>query len=196
MLMMDSNYLQQILTNWATGLDFNSQIVNVFEKVRDIPYGYTSSRGPNDVYRQNKGTCSGKHALLKALYQKIGIGTKDFIALHRFKDLKVNYPPEITAILDRSDIIDPHNFIKIFVDNKWITVDATWDKPLKKIGFVVNENWDGKTEMQLCVLPIRIYETKNPVQDKKGELSKLTKEVQEERILFLRKLSDWLTSVR
>jgi hypothetical protein len=41
--------------------------VQAFTTVRDIAYGNIGSRDPYDVLRAKKGTCSGKHALLKLL---------------------------------------------------------------------------------------------------------------------------------
>lgn len=46
---------------------------------------------------------------------------------------------------------DFHNYTRISVDGRWINVDATFDKPLSRYGFVVNENWNGKTDIMLCV---------------------------------------------
>jgi hypothetical protein len=34
-------------------------------------------------------------------------------------------------------------------------VDATWDSPLKKAGFPVNDHWDGYSEMKRAVKPLK-----------------------------------------
>ena len=193
---MDSKLKQSIINEWAGGLPIEKQIIVLFEKVRDIPYGEIGSRDPEEVYRNNKGTCSGKHELLKELYQELGIKTKDFIAMHRFKDLKVNFPDSLKEILERSDIIDPHNFFKILVDGKWLTIDITWDKPLARVGFSVNENWDGKSDMEICVVPLNIIETDNPIEFKKQEIAKLSEKAQEDRKLFLKELTKWANTIR
>lgn len=172
------------------------QIIVLFEKVRDIPYGDIGSRSPEDVYLQNKGTCSGKHELLKELYQELGIQIQDFIAMHRFKDLPVAYPENIKEILERSDIVDPHNFFKMNLEGKWIAVDVTWDTPLKRFGFPVNEEWNGKTDMKICVAPIEIIETDNPMEIKKQKIAQLPEEVQKDRKLFLQELTKWIETVR
>ena len=36
----------------------------------------------------------------------------------------------------------------------WILVDATWDRPLVKAGFPVNDHWDGYSEMRWAVKPL------------------------------------------
>ena len=194
---MDSALKKQIIQNWTDGLPHEQKIIRLFEKVRDIPYADIGSRNASDVFKQNKGTCSGKHELLKELYQEIGVQVKNFLIMHRFKYMSVNYSAEIKKILDRSDILDPHNFIKILVNNKWIIVDATWDKALKKLGFIVNENWDGHSDMKITVVPTgNIYETTNPILLKKELISKLSAQVQKDRKLFLKELTKWLDKLR
>jgi len=193
---MKSQILAQIVNEWTPGLTKEKQIVALFEKVRDIPYGTIGSRDPLEVYNCNTGTCSGKHELLKSLYHEIGMETKDYVAMHRFADMDIEYPNNIKAILKRSNIIDPHNFFKINTNGKWLTVDITWDKPLKKYGFPVNENWDGKSDMNICVIPISISQQDDPIAFKKREIAKLSEEVQKDRLIFLDELTKWVGTLR
>lgn len=120
--------------------------------------------------------------------------------MHRYCELGVEFPVEIISLLNeiykRYDLITPHNFLKIFVNGQWVTVDATWDSPLKKFGFTINENWDGISDMKLCVESREIFETKDPDKMKKEILGKIPDEIQNLRKLFLKKLTDWLNSVR
>lgn len=189
---MDSLLRREIIEKWAKDTPKEKLLIRLFEKVRDIPYGIIDSRSPEDVYKANRGTCSGKNNLLKELYNEIGIATKDFIVTHRFKDLAVMYPKEIKELLDRSDIIDPHNFFKAYINGKWIIVDATWDLALKHLGFVVNQNWNGDSDMEICVVPLEIIETNDQLATKKQLISKLPESARNDRELFLLKLSDWL----
>jgi hypothetical protein len=193
---MNSDVRKQILDTWVQGLPLKQQVIVLFEKVRDIPYGSIGSRDPIDVYESNEGTCSGKHELLKELYQELGIEVKDFVAMHKFKDMQITYPAEIQKILDRSEIIDPHNYFKINFDGKWLLVDVTWDKPLKKAGFIVNENWSAGSDMKICVVPLSIHETDDPISFKKNEIAKLTEHVQADRKLFLDELTRWTKIIR
>jgi len=168
----------------------------LFERVRDIPYGSINSRDPNDVLEKNMGTCSGKHELLKQLLHETGVETKDFIASHNFRNLDVDYPKEIEELLQGDGIVDYHNFIKIKVDDEWLTVDATWDKPLAKKGFVVNENWDAKTNMKLCVSAKEVFEVEDPLEFKKQKLGELDEQTRKKRKKFLKKLSAWVSEYR
>jgi len=193
---MNQDLRREIINSWAGGKPVSQQIIILAEKVRDIPYGVIGSRAAEDVFQKNMGTCSGKHNLLKELYQELGIKTQDSVAMHRFKNMSVEFPSDIKEILNRSDIVDPHNFFKMEVDGNWIIVDVTWDKPLKKLGFTVTENWDGKTDMPIAVVADEIIETNDPLAIKEEKIGKLPAEVQADRELFLKKLSDWLKTQR
>ena len=45
-----------------------------------------------------------------------------------------------------------------------LDIDVTWDKALAGLGFEVNENWDGESNMNICVVPEEILEMENSLQ--------------------------------
>lgn len=193
---MNSEY-QTIIDHWAKNKSFDVTVVTLFKKVRDIPYGDIGSRDPLEVYRQQKGTCSGKHALLKKLYITLGIPVKDGIIMHSFNKLPILFPENIQHVFSEHEIIDPHNFIQIKRNNTWLTLDVTWDIGLKKIGFPVNENWSGFENLELSVVKKgNVYETENVMELKQQLISKLPKDTQIARKLFLKLLTNWLTISR
>ena len=191
---MDHMLSEKIIAEYAGDLPLEKKIIVLAEKVRDIPYGVIGSRTAEDVYLKNMGTCSGKHALLRELYLALDLKTQEFVAMHRFANLPVKFPEHIAEILKRSDIVDPHNFFKLFISDRWVTVDITWDKPLAKIGFPVTENWDGISDMPLCVVAGEIIETNNPGEIKEERLALLSDSIQKDRKLFLQLLSDFLSN--
>jgi len=172
-------------------------LIRIFERVRDIPYGVINSRNPEDVYRKNKGTCSGKHLLLKELYLALGMQVKDVICFHLYEELprNIDYPLELRKILEENEgVPDFHNFIQIYINNNWITLDATFDKSLEGY-FVVNE-WDGKSDTKLSVNPLRFWELEKPLEFKVRMLNQLPLEIQKGRELFLKKFSEWIELLR
>jgi len=184
---------QQIIEHWAKDQSFNDTIITLFEKVRDIPYGDIGSRDPLEVYKQQKGTCSGKHELLKGLYTTLGLQVKDFIIIHEFNNLPVSFPENIQNILNETTITDPHNFIKIKRNNEWFTIDVTWDIGLKKVAFPVNEDWNGFQNLDISVAKGgEIFETANPMELKRDLITKLPEIIQVNRKEFLKKLTKWL----
>lgn len=193
---MQESY-QHIIEKWTNNQSFDERIITLFEKVRDIPYGTIGSRNPLEVFNKNMGTCSGKHALLKGLYLELGIEVKDFIVMHTFNNLAIEYPRNLKELLAQSTVLDPHNFLKIKRNNEWITVDVTWDQPLKKLGFPINENWDGSSNLSILVAAKNeIFQTDDIVNFKRTLLEDLTTSAQKEREIFLKLFSDWLSTQR
>jgi len=159
------------------------------------------------VYEKNKGTCSGKNFLLKDLYKGIGLQTRDMICLQRWKDLVwfpddtyrlVDLPDKLKHMLEQEEIVDFHNYVKILVDDKWITVDATIDLPLKKVGFYTTEHWDGKSDMPLCFVGShKVWDCGDNGAEKKAELTgKLPNGIQKARHQFLVALTGWIDNLR
>ena len=145
--------------------------------------------------------------MLKELYEGIDVKTKDMVCLQRWKDLTwfpddtydvVNLPDELYEILETNEIVDFHNYLAVYVDEKWVTVDVTIDLPLTKLGFYTTENWDGKSDMPLCFVGThKVWDCGDKGLEKKKELTKgLAFEVEEERIRFLRGLTKWLDGLR
>ncbi len=141
------------------------------------------------------------------MYDEIGLQTKDMLTLHRFNDLVwfpidsyplVQIPTEVKEILNKGPIYDFHNFIKILINGKWINVDATFDKPLKKYGFIINENWNGKTDMIMCIVgTTKIWDCGHQGLEMKSKMTALLPEnIQRNRLLFLKKLTEWISELR
>ncbi len=165
------------------------KIISVFEMVRDIPYGFIGSRDPLLVLKKRKGTCSGKHLLLGYLYQSMGVGVKYMMCLTKFNFIKNIMPYELKSILGKNEIYDYHNYLRIFV-GEWLDVDITFDLPLKKYGFVINDNWDCTSK------PIEIYCVSNLVGEKEKALSAFSKDERESRDCFIKQMSIWAESIR
>jgi len=198
----------QILKDWDLyEIPLDQQIIKIFEKVRDIRFGRMGSRDPMDVYKENKGTCSGKNFLLRELYKAIGLETKDMICMQRWKDLIwfptgrykiVQFPDHLVKMLKEKEIIDFHNYVKILLNRKWIQVDVTIDKPLTKVGFFTTEVWDGKSDMPLCFCGTdKIWDCGNDGASKKKELThQLPERIQVARNQFLEKMTKWIDNLR
>ena len=189
------------------GLSAIDRRMAIFNRVRDIPYAVIPElrnpyAGPLNILRMNKGSCSPKHFLLGELYENMGIRTRYFSYLVYWKDLidmGIELPFELLTMAKNYKILDYHLCIKIQIDRKWILVDATWDLPLKKVGFPVNENWDGLSNTTLAVDSIE--ETMN--EDYEGRYrcilekeKEYTNEYIERRDEFYRALNKWLMIVR
>lgn len=205
---MEEALQDDILRAW--GIDespLDQQVIEIFERVRDIPFGRMGSREPRDVYERNKGTCSGKNFLLKGLYEGIGLETKDLICLQRWKDLTwfpddtygvVDLPDELMEMLEQYEIVDFHNYAAVRREGRWIKVDATIDSPLTKVGFHTTEHWDGKSDMPLCFVGTdKIWDCGDQGAEKKAELTAmLPQRIQDARNRFLESMTSWIDTLR
>ncbi len=199
---------KNILQKWEINdLPRQEQVIKIYKKVRDIRFGSIGSRDPMDVYKANKGTCSGKNFLLRELYKAIGIKTKDMICLQRWKDLTwfpddeydtVDFPEELREMLEKNEIVDFHNYVKIYVDNKWIQVDVTIDLDLTELGFHATKEWDGKSDMPLCFVGThKVWDCGDNGAERKAELtSRLPENIQKARREFLKGITAWIDEWR
>ena len=205
---MDPELKDKILGAWGIdGLTPDQQVIRIFERVRDIPFGRMGSRDPRDVYESNKGTCSGKNFLLKALYRGLGLRTKDMICLQRWKDLIwfpddtygiVELPDALRQMLERTEIIDFHNYVALLREERWIQIDATIDPPLSKVGFYTTVDWNGRSDMPLCFVGTdKIWDCGDRGAAKKAQLTALLpQDIQDARNRFLEKMTEWIDGLR
>ena len=194
---MDTTICKKIITEKIWDVSECEVRQKLFDYVRDIPYGDINSRDPQDVYEQNKWTCSGKHALLRELFRYLWYEVKDVLMLHRFSEMTVVFPDHIKEILNRSDIIDPTNFVRVKIDWSRCDISLTRDVPTEKLWFIVNKDRDGITSMQIAaVAGGEIFEVEDAVSRKKELISKLPTQVQQDRKLFLKEVTRWLDWMR
>ena len=74
-----------------------------FELVRDMDYMRASDRAPETTIREWRGTCSGKHYLLKALFTELGHASRLIACTTRAYIDPESVPPELGEILQRSE---------------------------------------------------------------------------------------------
>lgn len=167
-----------------------------FTFVRDIRYGDIGSRNPYDVLQAKKGTCSGKHALLKLFLEGLGYEVQTYFAKHDFSKFPIRPWPESLADFRAKTLTDYHDFLKVNVDGNWLTVDAIFDTETKGYGFPVAD-WDGNADMILPVQAEEIFQAQgDPEEHKKSLISALPEQVQKDRKLFLTALTKMLDEKR
>ncbi|MDD5041308.1 MAG: hypothetical protein PHX87_03485 [Candidatus Peribacteraceae bacterium] len=164
--------------------------------VRDIAYGDIGSRGAHDVLLARKGTCSGKHALLKMLFESLGYEVQSWFAEHDFSKFPIRpWPQELQEFAGKT-IPDFHDFLKVNIGGEWITVDAVFDASLVRLGFPLLQ-WDGKMSMELPIHALRVFPAEVDVEShKKALIASLPQEDQAQRKKFLSSLTAWLEQER
>lgn len=121
----------------------------VFRLVRDMPYQRASDRRPETTIREWRGTCSGKHYLLAALFRELGLRVRVMAGTLHYKPDPKMVPSDLLELLAPAQgvFVDVHNWVEVDLPSGPMIVDATWPLNLKKYGFPVNETFElGKSQ--------------------------------------------------
>lgn len=112
-----------------------------FRLVRDMPYKRASNREPETTIREWRGTCSGKHYLLRSLFSELGFSSK-LIACSTVEMIDPkSVDGKLRELLEELEgkFVDIHNYLVLKYDGGEMIVDATFPLEAKKLGLPVNE---------------------------------------------------------
>jgi hypothetical protein len=144
---------------WTEGLSPRESMIAIFERVRDIPYALIPGlndpgSGPEELLETGQGSCTPKHYLLTAMYRRLNLPVVFATFPFMWNDPDIQYPPELRELAKKLPVAY-HLACRVQIGCRWVLVDATWDRPLKKAGFPVNEHWDGYSDMKCAVKPLK-----------------------------------------
>jgi hypothetical protein len=144
---------------WTAGLDSKHALIAIFEQIRDIPYSLAvpmtdPDTAPEQILSLGKGNCGPKHYLLAEMFRRLGYEVVYATFPFLWNDPDLIYPPDLRR-MSAGLPVAYHLAVRVRIDDRWILVDATWDPPLKRAGFPVNEHWDGLTDTQCAVKPLQ-----------------------------------------
>ncbi|HNX91562.1 MAG TPA: transglutaminase domain-containing protein, partial [Candidatus Omnitrophota bacterium] len=154
--------------------------------------------GPQKMLETNKGGCQPKHNLLALYFKKLGIPVKYVTYEFKWDDPSFKYPPD----LDEMKKVVPnayHLAIKAKIENRWTLVDATWDKPLAKLGFPVNFVWDGMSDTKNAIHHISALSHETQEERYAYEMERRGLIAEEVRVVysdFINKFNKWIISAR
>ena len=173
----------------------------VFALVRDMPYERASSRAPETAIGEWRGTCSGKHYLLKALLEELGMQTILMMASHEFTPQNSPWlPPELMAMAAEAPVPDLHTFLSVQTDpaaeaGGWTAVDATWPLAARDLGLPANERLAPGRDMAVAADVEELFhvpEDVDPQQFKQSLVERYAVEQRDRRERFIEGLSRWL----
>ena len=122
-----------------------------FALVQDMPYQRASSRQPEAIIEEWRGTCSGKHYVLDRIFRELGMDSRVIMCTHRFtQDNTGHFPPELQALVAREPVPDVHTYIRLETGAGWMTVDATWPSSAEPLGMPVNCNFNAGQDMTIA----------------------------------------------
>lgn len=198
-----ADIVQETLSGWIEGADDRENRVRVFERVRDIPYAVVLeirnlSDGPREILKRNCGSCTPKHFLLGRMFELMGIDVRYVTFPFSWNQPRLSYPPALRMLAEALPA-EYHLALHARIDNRWTIVDATWDAPLAKHGFPVNESWNGTDDLRIAleyqdmIVHERAEEREAYVKEAK---TAWRAEDNAREAVFVEKLNAWLASLR
>jgi hypothetical protein len=137
------------------GPDHSLGAAEVFHLVRDMAYGRASSREPLTTIREWRGTCSGKHYLLRVLFVELGLRADLMACTTRITaENSPFWPPELRSLLNDGPIVDIHNYLVLHTPRGPMVVDATWPLQMKTLGLAASEEFVWGQDMTLACEPL------------------------------------------
>jgi transglutaminase-like putative cysteine protease len=154
-----STLVDEKFGEWTVGLHGKEGIISVFEHIRDIPYSLEVSMtdpdtAPEQILSLGKGYCGPKHYLLAEMFRRLGYEVVYATFPFVWNDPDLLYPPELRELATGLPVAH-HLACRVRINNRWVLVDATWDLPLARRGFPVNEHWDGLVDTRCAVKPLQ-----------------------------------------
>ncbi len=152
--------LDRVFHRWTDGLDPVAARIAVFERVRNIPYAVLPELIDReryiDILRLNRGSCTPKHFLLGAMFERLGHLVLFVVYPFRWgerAEVLADYP---TALLERARAMPLSHHLACLVEiaGRLVLVDATLDPPLASAGLPVNLHWDGYSDTSLPMTPL------------------------------------------
>jgi organic hydroperoxide reductase OsmC/OhrA len=141
-------------------------VLDLVEAVRALQYGRPSDRTVEGMLRERRGTCSTKHLFLAEALAEHHPETEPQI-IHRVYSLdraraSALYGPAVADTVPEQGLIDVHRYLTIAVEDRRITIDATFPGPL----------WDGRSPLPLACGPGKDHSAgKNPDAESKRRRS-------------------------
>ena len=131
-----------------------------FLLVRDMPYARASDRRPETIIGEWRGTCSGKHYLLKELFTELGYASRIVACttISHFDPHK--YQGRLRELLEQSNgrFVDVHNYLILELPDGDMIVDATLPVSAKSSGSVVNERFVLGEDQKISLEPIQSWD--------------------------------------
>jgi len=186
-----NQFREDLFTKWTHGLSPVEQRISIFSHIRDIPYAIVPEWVGTDnlikmMITYNRGWCGPKHLLLVWMFQRLGIEVQFTLIPFRWQDQKVKYPERLEKLLPLLPS-STHLCCTALLKGTWQLLDATWDPPLIRAGFTINEPWDGRSGTTSAVIK---YEPESDTNAISGSAS------HKERQEFVERLNEWLEAVR
>lgn len=189
-----SKLIDDSFKRWTQGSSLLKARKNIYCHIRDIRYAILPELNDLKYYvnilRYGKGSCMPKHFLLCNMFEKLGMQVLYSVTPFRWDHADIDYPKRLLK-LARALPQSYHIACRVDINGKFILVDATLDRALKKIGLPVNEKWDGLQDTIPPIVPCGDEQLIHP-----AEISVMKAEPDEKFNLFYSELNRFLEEAR
>ena len=97
-----------------------------FALVRDMPYRRASSRRPEAIIEEWRGTCSGRHYLLADIFREMGLESQVIMCTHcGTAENTRHFPAELQALVAERTVADVDTYLRVKTAEGCTIVDAT-----------------------------------------------------------------------
>lgn len=198
-----TDLVQQMFEEWMMNKGPIEQRINVFNQIREIPYRIVPDmhdpiEGPQKLMEFGCGSCTPKHFMLGYMFTQLDLIVKYVSFPYSWNQFQLDYPGDLRKLSENLPI-EYHLACKVQIENRWAYIDATWDTPLKKAGFPVNEFWDGIGNTLIAIDPIDEIEHATAAQRAeyiKNQKADWTEEDRTRSEAFYERFNAWLAEVR
>ena len=170
---------------------------SAFALVRDMPYRRASTRRPESIIEEWRGTCSGKHYALDRIFREMGMDSRVIMCTHRFtSDNTGHFPADLRALVARQPVPDVHTYVRLESPQGWMTVDATWPGSAGPLGMPVNGVFQPGADMAIACDVIDAFEVpagRDPQDFKEQLIAEFCGESGQVRDDFIEGMSRWLS---
>ncbi len=200
---MGTDIIGETLARWTRGKGPLKSRVSIFEHIRDMPYTaipdlVNAENGPTGLIEGGRGSCTPKAYLLGLMFELMGFDVEYLTHQFEWKESGIEFPPEVGSLAERQPL-EYHQNCRVNIDGRWVMVDATWDPPLARVGFPVNQSWDGFSDTRKAVISLGevAHDSPESTDDYLRVLkAEYSNEEQEAIAQFIEVLNPWLESVR
>lgn len=180
---------------WTAGKAGKDAMVAIYNHIRDIPYKVLTELNDPENFKRilevNAGSCTPKHLLMAEMYSRLGLDVLLVVYPYRWTEFKDIYPPHLWELAQG---MPPANHLAclVFINGRYVLVDATVDLPLGIVGIPVNKSWNGESDTILPVLPTGNEEIYHP-----GEAALMPPPDTDPAVLsFYNRLNEFLDGIR
>lgn len=132
----------------------------VFSLVRDMPYRRASDRRPETILAEWRGTCSGKHYLLQALFAELGLPSRLMACTTVVPVDRAQVRQDLQPLYEaaKQHFVDVHNYLILtLADGQEMIVDATWPRSTRLSGLQVNDDFILGQDQKLAAAPLQTW---------------------------------------